>query len=82
MKKVIRFVSLEIEGCVYTNACANAVAQLAEGRTIDQALAITPEHVANYLETLPHDSFHCAELAVSALVQAVLDYKRKPITNH
>ena len=82
MKKVIQFVSLEVEGCVYTNACANAVAQLVEGRTIDQAIQITPEQVANYLESLPEDSFHCAELATSAMIQAVLDYKRKPITNH
>lgn len=56
-----------INGCINTNACANAIIQLAEGRSLDSAWEIQPETVAAYLETLPEDHFHCAELAVGAL---------------
>ena len=80
LKKVIQHVSLEIDGCVYTNACANTVAQMVEGKTIDEAWEVTPEEVAEYLETLPEESYHCAELAVGALYRALADFKKRPIT--
>lgn len=80
LKQVIQHVSLVIEGCVYTNACANTVAQLVEGKSVDEAWEVTPEQVVDYLETLPEDSFHCAELAVGALYRALADFKRNPLT--
>ncbi len=82
MNKVIRYVSLQIDGCVYTNACANTVAHMVEGKTVDEARKVTPEQVAEYLETLPEESFHCAELAVGALFLALMDFKKNPLTNH
>lgn len=81
-KKVIQFVSLEIDGCVYTNASANAVAELAEGISVEEAWNITPEAVSGLLETLPESSFHCAELAVNALYRALVDFKKRPLTRH
>ena len=59
------------DGCINTNACANTVAWLAEKKTVNQAWSITPEEVAEYLETLPSGHFHCAELAVGALYLAL-----------
>jgi nitrogen fixation protein NifU and related proteins len=54
-------------GCLNTNACANTVVNLIEGKTIFEAWKVTPEKVAEYLQTLPKDHFHCAELSVGAL---------------
>jgi nitrogen fixation NifU-like protein len=82
LKKVIQHVSLEIDGCAYTNACANTVAQFVEGKTIDEAWEIAPEQIAHYLETLPEDHFHCAELAVGALFRALADFNQRPVTRH
>ena len=45
-----------------TAACANTIVNMVENKTIEQAWEITPEAVAGYLETLPKDHFHCAEL--------------------
>ena len=39
-------------GCLNTHVCANTVALLAEGKSINDAWSITPEQVKNYLETL------------------------------
>jgi nitrogen fixation NifU-like protein len=54
---------------------ANTVAELAEGRTVDEAWNITPDDVIAYLETLPPGNAHCAELAVGALYRALVNYK-------
>ena len=63
----------ETDGCLHTNACANTVVAMIEGKPLENAWQITPEMVALYLQTLPLDHFHCAELAVGALYQALSD---------
>ena len=72
---IIQNATYNIEGCRNTNACANTVAMLAEGKTI-QAWEITPEVVIEFLETLPPANHHCAELAVGALYKALNTVKR------
>jgi nitrogen fixation NifU-like protein len=64
-------ITFEVNGCMNTNACANTVAHMAEGKNLSAAWEITPEKVAEYLETLPPDHFHCAELAVGAFYLAL-----------
>lgn len=66
-------VAFETNGCVYSVACANAVAHLAEGKGLAEAWEITPEAVTAYLETLPEHEKHCADLAVSSLQAALLN---------
>ena len=68
---IIETASYYIKGCMNTAACANAIVLMAENKTIDKAWEITPEAVAEYLESLPKDHFHCAELAVGALYMAL-----------
>jgi len=74
-------VFFDTDGCMNTNACANTVAELAEGRNVEEAWEITAEDVISYLETLPPQHTHCAELAVGALYLALANYqelKRHP----
>jgi nitrogen fixation protein NifU and related proteins len=70
-------VSFMTQGCLNTTACCNTVAIFAQGQTIDKAWEIVPEHVIQFLLTLPPDHFHCAELAVGALYLALTDLKSK-----
>ena len=77
----IQAVSFQTTGCMNTNACANTVAELAEGRKVEDAWEITPDDVIAYLETLPPANTHCAELAVGALYLALTnlqDHQRHP----
>jgi len=67
--------SFETNGCLYSVACANAVIHFIEGKTVQEAWQITPEMVAEYLETLPKKEFHCARLAVQALFLALANYQ-------
>ncbi len=67
----IQWVSFVTDGCMNTRACANTVAELVENKTVGVAWKVTTEDVVAYLETLPEESFHCAELAVGALYLAL-----------
>ena len=64
-------------GCTYTVACGSAMSHLAYGRTLTQALKITPGDVAHELDGLPEDHMHCAALAVNTLGEAIDDYYQK-----
>jgi nitrogen fixation NifU-like protein len=72
----IQSVAYVADGCMNTNACANAVAFLTEGKTIEEAWNITAESVVNYLETLPSKEAHCAELAVGAFYLALSNTRK------
>jgi nitrogen fixation protein NifU and related proteins len=71
----IQSVSFQTDGCMNTNACANTVGELAEGKNVEDAWEITPDDIVNYLETLPPQNTHCAELAVGALYLALTNYQ-------
>jgi len=71
----IQTVSYEINGCLNTNACANTVADLAMGKTVEKAWEITPEKIAEYLGTLPPAEIHCAEVAAGAFYLALTNYQ-------
>ncbi len=70
-------ISFTTQGCLNTTACCNTVVALARGKTIDQAWEITPDHVKDFLKTLPEDHEHCAQLAVGGFYLALSDYQAK-----
>lgn len=71
----IQSISFNTDGCISTNACCNTVARLVEGKSVETGWGITPENVIDYLETLPPENHHCAELAVGALYLALSNYQ-------
>lgn len=73
----IEAVSFDINGCINTNACCNSVAELATGLTVEAAWKITPEQVILFLQTLPPENHHCAELAVGAFYLALADCQKR-----
>ncbi len=74
---IIKEVAYALEGCLNTNACVNALAEMVEGHTVAAAWALKPEMLAEFLQSLPSDHFHCAELAVGAFYKALADYQKK-----
>jgi nitrogen fixation NifU-like protein len=63
------------DGCGATITCASYVTKAAKGKTIEDALAITPEDVINYFEGLPDEHKHYAKLAVMTLSAAIEEYR-------
>ena len=70
-------VSFDVNGCIHTTACCNTVVRLAVGCSLEKAWDITPDRVADYLETLPEDHLHCAELAVGGFYLALSDFQNR-----
>jgi nitrogen fixation NifU-like protein len=63
------------DGCGATIACGSRLTKLVTGRTIDEAMAISPEDLTKSLGGLPDEHIHCASLSVIAFRNAVRDAK-------
>jgi nitrogen fixation protein NifU and related proteins len=64
-------------GCGAAIAVSSMVSEMAIGKTIEEALKITPKSVADELEGLPKQKFHCSNLGAQALHKAIEDYQTK-----
>ena len=69
-------ISFMVQGCMNTTACSNTLVKLGRGKSIEAAWEIRAEDVIEFLETLPEDHEHCAELSVGAFYRALADYER------
>jgi len=64
-------------GCGAAIAVSSMVSEMAMGKTLEEAAAITPSLVAKELEGLPKQKFHCSNLGAQALRKAIRDYATK-----
>lgn len=64
-------------GCGAAIATGSMITELAVGKTLDEALAITRDDVADALGGLPPVKMHCSNLAADALYAAIRDYQAK-----
>ena len=65
-------------GCQDTRLCGRAVAERVQGRSIWDALAVSPRQVIDARPELSTSGRHCAILAVTTLYRAIADYLLKP----
>ncbi len=64
-------------GCGSAIATSSMVTELAKGKTLDEALHISRQDVADELDGLPKQKMHCSNLAADALHKAIEDYRKK-----
>jgi nitrogen fixation NifU-like protein len=64
-------------GCGAAIAVSSMVSEMAMGKTLEEAMKITPQSVADELEGLPKQKFHCSNLGAQALHKAIEDYQSK-----
>ncbi len=74
--------SFETDGCGPSVVCASVTAELAVGKTAEEALDISDSDVLGKAGQIPEDHHHCAFLAVSALHEAVNQYMRTVSAEH
>lgn len=64
-------------GCTAAIATSSVLTEMVKGKTLDEALKITRDDVANELGGLPAIKLHCSNLAADALREAIKDYRNK-----
>ncbi len=64
-------------GCGAAIAVSSMVSEMAKGKTLDEAMAITNESVAEELGGLPKNKMHCSNLGADALHAAIENYRSK-----
>lgn len=71
---VLEKASFLVQGCHNLIACCSMLTVLARGRTIWDAMEITPEQVTGALGGLPPEELHTASYACDALYGAIQNY--------
>jgi nitrogen fixation NifU-like protein len=76
-KNRLEDVKFKTFGCGAAIAVSSMVSEMAKGKTLEEAMKITPRSVADELEGLPKQKFHCSNLGAQALNKAIKDYMSK-----
>lgn len=71
---VIEDISFQTFGCGAAIATSSMITELAVGKTLEEALKITRNDVAEELDGLPPVKMHCSNLAADALQAAIENY--------
>jgi nitrogen fixation NifU-like protein len=76
-EEIIKDVKFETLGCGAAISTSSMTTDLAKGKTLTEALAITNKSVAEELGGLPSVKMHCSNLAADALHAAIKNYQTK-----
>lgn len=74
---IIKDIKFQTFGCGAAIATSSMMTELAMGKTLDEALEITRDDVAESLDGLPPVKMHCSNLSADALRAAIEDYQKK-----
>jgi nitrogen fixation NifU-like protein len=70
-------VKFQTFGCGAAIAVSSMVSEMAKGKTLDEAMAITNDSVAEELGGLPKNKMHCSNLGADALHEAIRNFQDK-----
>lgn len=74
---IITDIKFKTFGCGAAVATSSMVTEMVKGKSIEEALKITNQQVADALDGLPPIKMHCSNLAQQAIKAAIEDYNNK-----
>jgi nitrogen fixation NifU-like protein len=76
-KEVIKDAGFETFGCGHAIAISDMICELIKRKTLDEALKIGYEDIADEIGPIPPVKIHCARLAQEGVRLAIKNYKKK-----
>ena len=76
-EEYIKDIKFETLGCAAAIAASSVLTDLAKGKKLDEALAITKDDIVAVLEDVPPLKYHCSILAEEGLKKAIKEYQSK-----